>query len=63
VNYPALTGKASWFVEVCIQTSPQALLPAVPAVDFIRGESLFIFSFTEGGFSARIIKAKGNKYT
>jgi hypothetical protein len=36
VNYPVLTDRASCFIEVCNQTSPQALLPAVPAVDFIE---------------------------
>jgi len=34
VNYPALADEASWFNEAAIAASPQALLPAVPAVDF-----------------------------
>ena len=36
VNYPALTDEASWFKDGCNQPSPQALLPAIPAVDFRR---------------------------
>jgi len=36
VNYPALADGASWFNKAAIAASPQALLPAVPAVDFRR---------------------------
>ena len=36
VNYPVLTDRASWLNEAATVASPQALLPAVPAVDFRR---------------------------